>query len=173
MIRIAVTGPESCGKSTLSKSLAKHFDCKGYEEYVRSYFQQHGAEYAYTDLETIATGHLNQFVNDSAQLQIIDTDFIVMKIWSVYRFGKVSGVIQNMIMNDYFDLHILCSPDIAWVEDPYRENRYDREALFKQYTTELKQYSKNFVIVKGSHEQRMSTSIDAINALLNIKTIPL
>lgn len=56
--KIVVIGPESTGKSTLCKLLAKYYNTLWCPEYAREYLLMHGVAYTYNDLLTIAKGQL-------------------------------------------------------------------------------------------------------------------
>ena len=56
--KIAIIGPESTGKSTLCRQLAKHYDTLWCPEYAREYLLLHGTQYSYDDLLTIARGQV-------------------------------------------------------------------------------------------------------------------
>jgi nicotinamide riboside kinase len=53
-IRIAVTGPESTGKTTLAKQLAEHFSGQYIPEFAREYVEKLSDHYTYEDVEIIA-----------------------------------------------------------------------------------------------------------------------
>ena len=56
--KIVVLGPESTGKSTLCKQLANHYHTLWCPEFARGYLLQHGTNYSFYDLLTIAKGQL-------------------------------------------------------------------------------------------------------------------
>lgn len=56
--KIVVIGPESTGKSTLSKALAAALQTVWVEEYARQYLEQLGRDYAIEDLLEIAKGQI-------------------------------------------------------------------------------------------------------------------
>src|SRR5215831_5450773 len=56
--KIVTIGPESTGKSTLCRQLAKHFSTIWCPEYAREYLNQNGVKYGYDDLIKIAQGQL-------------------------------------------------------------------------------------------------------------------
>ncbi|RYZ57066.1 MAG: ATPase, partial [Chitinophagaceae bacterium] len=58
MKKIVVIGPESTGKSTLCEELAEHYNTVWCPEYARDFLLQHGTDYTYDDLTTIAKGQL-------------------------------------------------------------------------------------------------------------------
>ena len=165
MIRIALTGPESSGKTTLAIALAEHFSASLHLEYARLYLEQLNRPYEHSDLDKIALGHLAQFEKDGSPLQIIDTDFIVMHDWSQRRFGSITPLIDELVARNYFDLHILCTPDMPWEFDDQREYPNDRDRLFADYHSLLQEKKKRFIVVSGSEAERKEKSVDAICAL--------
>ena len=114
MYRIAITGPESSGKTTLSSSLSEHFNISFIPEYARGYLQQRQGQYKQSDLDFIAQQQLKQINLCKDKISICDTDFLVLEIWSKYKYNNVSEVILELVRKDFFNLHILCSPDITW-----------------------------------------------------------
>lgn len=167
MIRIAITGPESSGKTALAIALGERLSAPVYLEFAREFIDGLNRGYTQEDLETIALGHLAQFSDSTKEIQIIDTDFIVLKVWSKVRFGSVSATILEHIQSNYFDLHILCTPDIPWEADVQREHPNLREELYEMYLEELKTSKKSFITVSGSLEDRIKKSIEAISLIQN------
>ena len=53
-IRIAITGPESTGKSTLAESLAVHFKGALIPEFARTYLENKTEKYSQSDIDFIA-----------------------------------------------------------------------------------------------------------------------
>ena len=54
MIRIAITGPESSGKTTLCQSLSEHFNVDFIPEFARTYLEITDGKYKQPDLDEIA-----------------------------------------------------------------------------------------------------------------------
>lgn len=165
MIRIAITGPESSGKTSLSTALSNTLKGTLLLEYARDYLEQLDRPYTQDDLDRICEGHLARFNQCTDPLQIIDTDFVVLKVWSIVSYGVASPTIQSEMDANHFDLHILCSPDIPWEDDPMREHPEMREELFDMYLSELTESQKPFIIVSGSEEKRLEKSCEAIAAI--------
>ncbi len=165
MIRIVITGPESSGKTTLTNLLSEKLNASVFLEYGRTYLENLQRDYVKDDLDEICEGHLNQFIQSKSEIQIIDTDFIVLKIWSEVRFGNVSKTILDATNSNHFDLHILCTPDIPWEYDPQREHPNKREELFQLYRMELISSKKNFIEVSGSLDDRLEKSLEAIASI--------
>ncbi len=58
LIKVAVIGPESTGKSTLCELLAQHYSTQWCPEFAREFLLTHGTDYTYDDLLYIAKGQL-------------------------------------------------------------------------------------------------------------------
>lgn len=165
-MKIAITGPESSGKTTLTTALAESLSWIPVYEYAREYLTDTNGEYQFEDLEEIANGHYKSML-DSGNNIIVDTDFVVMKVWSDVRFGSTSERIIELVESNLFDLHILCTPDIPWEPDPLRENPEDRKELYQLYLKELNNSKKIFISVSGSHEHRLKEALSEIQKLLS------
>ena len=139
--RIAITGPESTGKSELSIKLADHFSTIFVSEYSREYLRNRGANYTIEDVLNIAKGQLNaeeRVAYKANKLLFCDTDMLVAKIWCNEVFNECPEWIENKVIEHKYDLYLLCYPDLEWESDPLRENPNNREYLYEQYLKELK-----------------------------------
>ncbi|MFT5820522.1 MAG: NadR type nicotinamide-nucleotide adenylyltransferase [Crocinitomix sp.] len=168
MIRIAITGPESSGKTTLSRSLSEHFKVPFIPEFARTYLEKINGDYNQFDLDKIAQGQLKSILSSQNTINISDSDFSVLEIWSHYKYGNVSDFIFGLVKKDLFDLHILCTPDIPWEEDPLRENPDNRDQLFELYKESLIKHKKNFIVVSGAHKNRVEKCLETIDLLLKV-----
>ncbi len=165
MMKIAITGPESSGKTTLSVALSDHFKVDFIPEFAREFLEHSSGKYDQTDLDIIAKGQLDSILSKENEVTISDTDFIVLEIWSQYKYGAVSTYINELVQKNVFDLHILCTPDIPWEEDPLRENSNSRNELFDLYLKSLIRHNKNFIIVSGDQNERVIKSLKSIHIL--------
>ena len=77
-MKIAFTGPESCGKSTMSKWCSELIQIPLSEEYAREYLEKKEA-YDQKDLDAIANAQLADWENKGSKF-VADTEMIVMKI---------------------------------------------------------------------------------------------
>ena len=138
LIKVAVIGPESTGKSTLCELLALHYNTQWVPEFAREYLLTHGMDYTYDDLLYIAKGqlaledeHIQSIVGSSesgvqrsrrdSELLFIDTDMYVMKVWCEFVFGKCHRWVLEQIVKRKYDLYLLCNTDLPWVKDELRE----------------------------------------------------
>ena len=150
-VRIAFTGPECSGKSTMAKWLSDEFSLKIIEEYARAYLQKKMA-YSMDDLDRIAA---EQFVRNSSKGALVaDTEMLVLKIWSEEKYQRVSEHILQLLKRQEFDFYFLCKPDFDWISDPLRENALDRDRLFDVYEASLKKYNFPYYILSGPEVER-------------------
>ncbi len=169
MIKIVLTGPESSGKTTLAKQLAEHFQANYVSEFARQYLNGIERDYEKEDLIEIAKGQVKSesiLGPRSTNLLFCDTDLITIKIWSDYKYKETAPWVLQQIDRRYYDLYLLCVPDIPWKEDSQRENPDDRDELFELYKNTLLEYNKNFVEIKGSFEERLKTAIGEVKQYL-------
>lgn len=166
MIRFAITGPESSGKTTLAEKLALKANGTWIPEFAREFLEQLHRPYTQHDLDTIAKGQLKAWEKaPKNKLQICDTEMLVMKVWSDFKFGSCSFFIKAALEKQKFDYYFLCQPDMDWEEDPLREHPEQREELFEIYLQELKNRGLPFTIVSGSKEERIESCLKLIHNL--------
>lgn len=165
ILRIAVVGPESSGKSTLCSLLAERLEAPRVDEFARAYLGRLGRPYVEGDLLHIARGQCAW--EDAAALRarrliVCDTDMITIRIWSEEKFGRCHPWIIQQSEHRSYDLWLLCAPDIPWEADPLRENPHDRDRLFEVYEKMLIRLGKPYRIIRGAHEERLQAALLAI-----------
>ena len=165
MRRVAITGPESSGKTTLAGELSVVLNAKLVGEFARDFLEERNGIYRESDLLTMARGQYDSILEVNEDLIVVDTDFIVYSVWANYKYSKLDPEIRTLIQDCLFDLHILCKPDIPWQPDPLRENPKNRDDLFELYIEALNEYGKNFIVVEGNREERLNKAIEAIELL--------
>jgi NadR type nicotinamide-nucleotide adenylyltransferase len=173
IVRIAIVGPESTGKTTLAEALGTHYGCACTKEYARIYLEEFGPSYTEPDLLRMVHGQLmaesdgQAFASSHGQrLLICDTDMITVRIWSQEKFGRCHPTIEQLARDVHYDLWLLCSPDIPWEPDPLRENPLDRDRLFAVYEAALIELGKPYAVVAGTRSERMNRASDAVDRLL-------
>ncbi|MEI7981580.1 MAG: ATP-binding protein [Bacteroidota bacterium] len=167
MIRkIAITGPESTGKSMLSEQLADHYNTLWVPEFAREYLELLNRPYEEKDIVLISqqqiiqedrlSGRANRFL-------FCDTELIVTKIWSEVKYGRCDAWILNEIQYHSYDLFLLCDIDLPWEYDPLREHPHQRRFLFDLYHQELKSRNFPFYIIRGFGPERLKDAIIKID----------
>ncbi|MBK7938100.1 MAG: AAA family ATPase [Lewinellaceae bacterium] len=168
--RVALVGPESCGKSYLAEKLAAHFKTVFVEEYGRTYCEKFGMQLKDLDFAHIAGGQLyreDEMAQQANRILFCDTDLIVTQIWSeIYFRGSCQPWIMWADHMRRYDLYLLLAPDIPWKNDGLREYKHRREWMFERLRQELESRGLRHVIIRGGFEERTQGAIEAAGQLL-------
>jgi len=187
LIKIAVIGPESTGKSTLCELLAQHYNTQWCPEFAREFLLTHGTDYSYDDLLYIAKGQLamedeyiqstvdgpqstdnSPFITHHSPLLFIDTEMYVMKVWCEFVFGKCHRWVLDQIIERKYDLYLLCNTDLPWVKDELREypDLKTRDQLYHIYKDIMINQSTPWVDISGDYNERLQKAIKAVDQLM-------
>ncbi len=171
MLKITLTGPESTGKTTLTKALAKHYNTVYVPEYARNYIATLNRKYTLNDIIHIAQQQAkleDEWLPKANKILFCDTDMLVTKVWCDYVFGECPTYIKQAVNERHYDLSLLTYIDVPWVQDGLREhpNPRTRQTLFDTYYQALGLKKQVVMVLKGSHHTRMETAITAIDTLL-------
>ena len=160
---IVITGPESSGKTTLSKALSKALNTGYTEEYAREYLNSNST-YKQEDLLHIAQGQLQKEKANLNPIAIHDTDLITIKIWSEYKYNQCNPWIIEQIEQQKSEnrLYLVCKSDIPWEADPLRENPSNRAELFEIYLSEIQNTKHPYFIIEG--EERLEQALSKIQS---------
>jgi nicotinamide riboside kinase len=166
-LKITFTGPESSGKTSLSKAITEHFDAQWFPEYARTYLMNREGEYDFGDIEQIGIEQQeSREIDEKSGIKIYDTENTVLYIWSVFKYQKFAPKVKSLMESQRFAHYFLCSPEgIPWEEDPLRESPIQREELFNLYLHQLRTLNVDFTILKGDFEQRKEKAISIIEEI--------
>lgn len=170
--KVVVIGPESTGKSTLSKALAEEYQTVWVPEYARIYLNETQRDYEENDLLLMAKGQLeseNILVKKAQQFLICDTDLYVFKVWSEHAYQHCHRWILEQIASRKYDLYLLTGIDIPWEADPLREHSspHLRSYFYHQYKDIVQQSGVPWEAINGSPQERLDKALNTINRLLN------
>lgn len=167
--KICIYGPESTGKSTLTKRLAEYYNTEWVHEYARDYIAKRGNEFCYDDMEKVAKGHARaeyrarKYAN---KLLFCDTDAITTLVYSRHYFGKYPEYVKKMADKKNYDLYLFTETDIDWQDDPQRDLG-DRRQEFKEiFKNELIKRNIPFTVVSGKGKERLGCAINAVENFL-------
>lgn len=174
-INIAITGPESTGKTTISSQLTKYFHGSFIPEYAREYILSLNRDYRYEDLEHIATIQMESFIQANSEypkILFFDTWLIITKVWFQEVFGRCPNWLLQAIRDYKMDFYLICAPDIEWIKDEVRENGGQRRIeLYNKYMEELIELNIPFKIIKGKDLQRFNNALDAVEFYFKLEGI--
>lgn len=167
--RIAVVGPESTGKTTLAEKLGKHYNTLWVPEYAREYLDIINRPYTINDLEIIAKGQLQEEdrkAERANKLLVCDTNLVVIKVWSLFKYNQCSSAIDDMMVARKYDIHLLMDIDFPWMADPQREHPNKRKELFALYKQVLDELEVPYHIISGKSAQRFQRAVEVIDEVL-------
>jgi HTH-type transcriptional repressor of NAD biosynthesis genes len=174
--RIAIVGPESVGKSTLTKNLANFYATNFVDEYGRIVYEQNGNKVTIEDFIPISKGRQdleNWMIETSNKLLFCDTEdlttYIFSKMYCPNEYEKTLGYFNVVLSGKkQYDLYILLKPDCDAIQDGTRnflEERYEHYNVIKKEMTER---GYNFVEIGGTWENRLLKSKTIISSLYSI-----
>jgi NadR type nicotinamide-nucleotide adenylyltransferase len=170
MIRkIAIVGPESTGKSTMTKLLAKHYDTPWVAEFARYYCAALTGPCTMQDEINMFHGQvaLEESVLATAEKDFIfcDTTILTVKIWSDEMLGETPQIVLDAFKERTYDLYLLLDIDLPWEEDPLREFPHMREHFMDVWYKELDKLGARYILISGI-EERLQNAIAAVDAFL-------
>lgn len=177
LIKVVLFGPESTGKTTLSRLLARHYNTVWVPEYAREYLQNKWNNERKTcehdDLIPIAVGQMNlenELAKKADKVLICDTDLLETKVYSEeYYGGYVDPELDRAARDSQYDLYLLTYIDTPWVADDLRDRPELRKEMFDAFEKALITHKRPYILMKGNVKTRMQKAISAIDDLLQKK----
>lgn len=166
--RVAIVGPECTGKTDLARFLASHYQTSWVPEFARAYLEELNRPYKKEDLIHIAHGQVqaeNSIADQASRFVFCDTNLIVIKIWSEFKYGSCDPEILTLMKRQKYDLHLLTDVDLPWEDDPLREHPHKRHELFELYKTELESTQTAFTIIRGEYASRRAAAVKAVEQI--------
>lgn len=168
VVKIAIVGTESTGKSSLAQALASYFNEPWVPEIARNYVTNLKEPYQLQDIERMAQLQIAEeqvILPQAKQFLFCDTSLLVHKIWAQFVFKNIPSSIIDLYHPQSYGLHLLCDIDIPWEYDPLREHPTKRKELFDLYENDLKRSGVKYQIISGLAQQRFDNAIQTINNL--------
>jgi NadR type nicotinamide-nucleotide adenylyltransferase len=172
IIKIAIVGPESTGKSTMSIFLADHYNTVWVPEYARGYCEKLTEPPTWQDEINMFNGQLAleaEFLPQANKLLICDTTFITVKIWSDEMFGQSPKEVLDELPKHPYDLYLLLNIDLPWEDDPLRDFPHMREHFMAVWYKELDALNANYVLISGTGDDRYESAVTAVEAFIALK----
>ncbi len=175
IVKVVLFGPESTGKTTLSKQLARHYNTVWVPEYAREFLQNKWNNERKTcehdDLLPIAEGQMrleNSLAIKADKVLICDTDLLETKVYSEeYYGGYVDQQLNKAALENSYDLYLLTYIDTPWEEDDLRDRPEQRLEMFQAFERTLQQNKRPYILLKGDKKVRLKAAITAIDKLLD------
>ena len=178
IIKIAMFGPESSGKTTLSRQLAEHFDTGWVPEFARQYLEdkllKSNEVCVPEDLMPIAIGQTrleNEGLNTANKFLFCDTNLLVTKVYSEAYYEFCDPILDKAAKKHKYDLFFLTNIDLPFEKDELRDSEENRNKFFHIFKNSLIENNKPFILLSGTKEQRLQKAIPIINDLVKAKEL--
>lgn len=166
--RVLITGPESCGKTTMARELARIYETTWTPEYAREYIE----DYMGNDMKQLNREHMLTFCNrhygqedlahkNATHVTFSDTSAIETYIYAKLMLPEERTLrfdIKSYIHKNRYDLVLLLKPDIPWEEEEQRTYGDRREEIYQIFKDTYDKLGIPYVEVGGMWEERIGNA---------------
>lgn len=176
--RVVVIGAESTGKTTLARRLAEHFDTVWVAEFGREHWERKVAGLTMTDpppswssdefveIATEQQRRENAAARVANRVLFCDTNAFATGTWNERYHSRRDIRVDAIGARDKADLYLLTAPDVAFVQDGFRDGEHIREWMDRRFADQLAQGAVPVVRLEGDYERRFNAAVDAVERLL-------
>lgn len=172
ILKIALFGPESTGKTTLAKQLAEYYKTDWVPEFARDYLQEKWdkskAICDVNDMLPIAYGQTqleNEKMATANQYLFCDTNLMVTKVFSEVYYNYCDPLLDQAAREHEYDLFFLTDIDVPWEKDDLRDKPEGRETVFSVFKQSLIDNNKPFITLSGDATLRLKKAVSIIDDL--------
>ncbi|RTY79591.1 DUF4301 family protein [Flavobacterium sp. LS1P28] len=172
IIKIALFGPESTGKTTLARQLADYYKTEWVPEFTRDYLQEKwdSSQQICTvdDMLPIAYGQAkleNERTLIANKYLFCDTNLMVTKVFSEVYYNYCDPLLHEAARAHEYDLFFLTDIDVPWEKDDLRDKAEGRESVFAVFKQSLIDNNKPFITLSGDQDLRLKKAIASVDDL--------
>ncbi|RTY86182.1 DUF4301 family protein [Flavobacterium sp. RSP15] len=172
IIKIALFGPESTGKTTLARQLADYYKTEWVPEFARDYLQEKWdlSQQICTvdDMLPIAYGQAkleNERTLIANKYLFCDTNLMVTKVFSEVYYNYCDPLLHEAARAHEYDLFFLTDIDVPWEKDDLRDKAEGRESVFAVFKQSLIDNNKPFITLSGDQDLRLKKAIASVDDL--------
>ena len=167
IIKVCFYGPESTGKSTMARRMAKHYHTVFVPEVSREMVTSN----QFTEEEIVRIGEAQtQRVLEQAKIANLilfcDSDLITTQIYAEIYLKKVPKALIDLEKKIKYDQYLLFDIDIPWVADGLRDMGERRSEMMECFRSKLESRKIPYTLISGSLEQRERVIISVVDNLL-------
>jgi len=159
LLRVAILGAESSGKSTLAAALAQRYQTVWVAEYLREFVElrqrvpradeQFHIASTQVAREELASGRAARFL-------FCDTTPLMTAMYSTVYFDGPDVALAALVASHRYDLTLVTAPDAPWEADGLqRESDAVRQRVHQLLLAELTVRQMPYHLVSGTLEQRL------------------
>lgn len=170
--KVCIVGAESTGTTTMAKALAEHYKTVWVPEFGRLYSEgklSQNSKWKTEEFVYIAKQQnkleveLGRVANG---ILICDTDSFATTLWHERYMGFISKKVDKLSEGRKYDLYFLTDIDIPFVQDGTRDGEHIRHSMHERFKQKLKKRNKKYIVLSGSHEDRLRKAIVECDKLL-------
>lgn len=163
VLRVAVLGAESTGKSTLCAALAEYYDTLWVPEYLREFVevrQRTPEEHEQIHIATTQLARekiaLENATPSGKNFLFCDTTPLMTAIYSRFYWGRIEHSLAELARSTVYDHTVVTAPDGVWVADGLlRESPAVQQTIHDMLLARLAEMEIPYLLVAGDHEQRV------------------
>lgn len=170
--KVCIYGADSCGKSTLTERLAKHYKTAFVPELARNLI-----DWGDLNIDDLQLIHLEQFAKMQYEavmsmqyfanrVLFCDSDNLTTQIYSSVYCGEITEGIKKYEYTDY-DLYLLLDIDTPYFEEGQRNLGHRRQEMFNRFKAELDSRGIPYVLIDGNWEERFEKAKKEVDKLLS------
>ena len=168
LIRIALLGAESTGKTQLGHALAQTLRVRGQEvhlvhEYLRTWCDQQGRTPEPHEQAGIAQQQADAVLQHASGTVIADTTPLMTAIYSHKLFNDESLYAMAGAHQQVFDMTLVTGLDLPWVADGLqRDGPHVREPVDALIRSALQRAGVAYKVVYGQGDERLNNALMAL-----------
>lgn len=159
VLRVAILGAESTGKSTLAAALAARYDTAWVPEYLREFVateQRVPFEGEQLRIAQIQLERERQATALARRLLFCDTAPFMTALYSEVYWGRVDVELDALARTHDYALTLVAAPDGPWVPDGLqRDSAAVRQQVHTALIERLERHAIGFTLLTGSLELRL------------------
>jgi nicotinamide riboside kinase len=169
VIRVALLGAESTGKTSLSQYITEALLAQGQmatyvPEVLRDWCQKYGRTPAFHEQRDIAKQQAERIFSIQEGWVIADTTPLMTAVYSDYVFKDPSLYDEALGLQAQFDLTLVMGLDVAWVPDGLqRDGEHVRQPVDSLIRQAMAKKQLPFKVIYGQDQARLNAALLAIS----------